>query len=200
VSNLRQCCPDGVPKLEREAAYYDQLDIGEEIKKPWHQIPGRRVTWYPALLLAEEGIFDIGCGYGHMAEMCRAFGMDYRRGIDFSWAACAAARYRNPGVEFHHADVFKSQALFALADYRTAMFVETFEHVYRDLELIRMVPKGRVVVATVPNYWTEGHCRWFANAAQVRSRYSTVLNVQRIIAEFAVSGSNQYYVLKGTRK
>jgi trans-aconitate methyltransferase len=192
----RRCCPEGAAELERDEGYYDR--VKQNKNKHWQLIPTRRVTWYPALLLVRGSVFDVGCGTGHMAEMCRAFGIDYCCGIDFSYNAIHTARRRNPSLEFHWKNVFEAQELFE-QDYDTALFVEVLEHVYRDLDLLDMVPQGRTVVGSVPSFWTEGHCRWFATPSQVRDRYGQKLGIDRIVTETAINGSNSYFMFRGVK-
>jgi SAM-dependent methyltransferase len=193
--------PKGDPALERGPAFYDQAYREKSpLQKPWWQQPLRVVAWYPALLLAKPPIFDVGCGAGHLAAMCSVFGVDYARGIDFSSAAIKSAKRQAPNAEFIVSPAAEAKAHFARQDYKTAVFLEVLEHVYHDLELLRLVPKGRTIVASVPSFHTDGHVRWFTSKDEVIQRYNKVVRIDRIVTEPGQSGGGKrWFVFRGGR-
>ncbi len=192
--------PAGAEDLERSSVYYDKLYANaEHLDRAWNARRDRTHVWYPALLLAEPPILDVGCGAGQLAEMCDVFGVPYAMGFDSSAQAIKLAERRVPLARFVAASGESAKQFFKRQDYHTAVFCEVLEHVYADLQLIRQVPRGRVVVGSVPNFCTEGHVRWFRTATEVRIRYAHVLKIERIITEPAAQGPNQWFIFKGVR-
>jgi len=195
--------PEGDRRLVRNAGHYDALFLqernqGGKYTKPWQSQPSRVVTYYPALLLALAPILDVGCGTGQFAAMAKAYGVAYAMGFDFSQIAINIAQQQCPTARFEVADATSAHALMQ-SDYKTAVFLEVLEHVYEDLEIIAQVPKGRTVVGSVPNFHTEGHCRWFPSEKSVAKRYSTVLKIDRVITE-QNGGTNRWFIFRGGRK
>lgn len=190
--------PRGDPSLEHPSEHYDKIYTRAE-PSSWTAQRARTVTWYPALLLAEPPIIDIGCGAGHLAQMCDVFDIPYVLGVDYSAKAIQLARQNAPSAQFMTADAAEGKTIFGSEDYRTAVFLEVLEHIHDDLGLLRQIPSGRVVVGSVPSFYTDGHVRWFANERQVWQRYKNVLQIERVVTERAVNGTNQWFIFKGVR-
>lgn len=193
--------PDGTKRLERDAAFYDRAILNRPAKAvaPWHEREARTVTLYPALVLAapHDPILDVGCGVGCLAAMCWALGVPYHKGIDFSEEALRVAAYHAPDARFEQCNIFEYDYTFG--GYGVAVVIEVLEHVYRDLDLLQLIPKGRAVVGSVPNFYTPGHVRWFAGPGEVRARYEKVLDVDRIVVEKAAKTDNEWYIFRGMR-
>ena len=132
--------------------------------------------------------------------MCRDFGIEYTRGIDASQVAVTMARKMVPSSQFLVRNTDDAKELFQDNSYRTCVLIEVLEHIYKDLALIRMIPEGRLVVLTVPNFQTEGHVRWFSSKKQVVDRYSKVLKIIKVVEEYAKETSNHWWIVKGERK
>ena len=198
--------PMGHKFLERGAAYYDAVylsgDYVEKMKRPWNKQPARLVTWYPALMLTEGSIFEVGCGCGHLAQMCAEYGVDYSGGFDFSKEAIKIARLNTPGSGFALADArtARAEGLIRSAQYDTLVALEVLEHVWADLDLVEAIPAGRVFVASVPDFQTEGHVRWFSKKQQVRARYGSLLHIDKVVEEVGVNSDNRWFTFRGVRK
>src|SRR5260370_37872982 len=54
--------------------------------------------------------------------------------------------------------------------YDTVVCTEVLEHIVDALGVLKRVPKGKRVLATVPNFYFPGHVRFFASADAVRVR------------------------------
>ena len=196
--------PEGDKRLVRGVNHYNSVFQQEADREgkytwPWQRQAARTVTYYPALLLAIAPILDVGCGAGQLAAMARAYGVAYAMGFDFSKRAVDLARKQCPSASFEIADATTAPALMQSTDYKTAVFLEVLEHVYEDLDIIAQVPVGKTVVASVPNFHTEGHCRWFPGEKEVIERYSRVLKMDRVITEQS-GGSNQWFIFRGGRR
>jgi len=182
-----------------DAIYDDSIKNGDSYANHWVGMPNRLVTWYPALLLASGPIFEIGCGPGHLADMCVAYGKTYVKGIDYSSVAIKMAKKILPG-RFQVADALACKCLLDELDYETVVILEVLEHVFDDLAVISGIPVGKEVVASVPNFHTEGHARWFANTQQVKKRYSRLLDIDCIVTEEGLKSSNNWFIFRGVRR
>jgi len=195
--------PRGVPELARDQIYYNQL-FQEDTERDgryvwsWHRQSSRVVTFYPALVLAKPPIIDIGCGCGQLAEMCADFGVAYAGGVDFSKRAIAIAKTLAPQTQFVLADI-RDYNNYSAHNYETAVMLEVLEHIYEDRELIERIPTGKTVVGSVPNFHTEGHCRWFGTPEGAKRRYSDLLRIDRVITEQS-GGANKWFIFRGVRK
>jgi trans-aconitate methyltransferase len=198
--------PKGDPSLACSESYYEtlyqkgRLFGSESTPQPWRSYAARVVTWYPALALlrGDEPIYDVGCGPGVFAEMCFDLGVAYAGGIDVSATAVEFAAARIPSAAFKALPASVVPADIERATYKTAVFLEVLEHVYEDLDLLYAVPPGRTIVASVPSFHTDGHCRWFTSEDEVRQRYGGIMTIDHLVAESHQS-SNWWYIWKGTR-
>jgi trans-aconitate methyltransferase len=201
ASDIKRGFPQGAPGLEMPKKYYDHLYANGDFGKAWNRVGARTVTYYPALVMAEPPILDIGCGTGYLAVMCEQFGIAYAMGIDYSAEAIKIARERVPLARFATQSASDAERkVLTRQDYQTAVLLEVLEHVYDDIRLLKLIPKGRTVVASVPNFFTYGHVRWFYEPDEVRQRYKGALEIERIVTEQARVGSNQWFIFKGVRK
>jgi SAM-dependent methyltransferase len=204
ATKFKKGYPKGDKDLVLPAAYYNDVysrSLHQKIKYylPWSKLGSRSVVWYPALMLAEPPILDIGCGAGHFAAMCRDFNVAYSAGIDYSSSAIKLARMHAPRAHFITSNAGSQAAMIKGNSYKTAVFLEVLEHVYEDLDMIRKIPKGRVVVGSVPSFHTYGHCRWFGHAGEVKQRYKNVLDLKSVIVECAQGSDNRWFIFKGVR-
>ena len=74
-------------------------------------------------------------------------------------------------VEFADA---RTTDLFTSVHYDTILCTEVLEHVVDDVSVLERIPKGKQVLATVPNFDYESHVRFFANVGEVRDRYGSL--------------------------
>ena len=128
----------------------------------------------------DERIADFGCGPGQFAQLALETGKRYVLGVDFSRVAVEWAQRRNPSIasRFFVGDIL-SEKVHALEDYDVAVFLETLEHIHEDLEALRLVPRGRRVILTVPSFSLEVHVRFFRTMKEVIRRYRSVLEITR---------------------
>ncbi len=192
-------------------AYYDAIYTlaiwkQTELLRPWVEQPLRRYVWYPALLLARGAILDAGCGLGHLAAMARAFGIEYAAGFDQSCIAVEWAQRRYPYAAFWHSDLGwdltedSGPLPYDAFDYETVMLLEVLEHIDDDLGVLKLVPEGKTVVASVPSFETEGHVRCFESREAVVERYSHALEIDLVVVEKAQEGPNRWFTFRGVRR
>lgn len=183
------------------AEYYD--DVFSRSKA--YLCPPEESPYYPLwiavlkLIKHPVKILDVGCGPGQFAILCARANHEYV-GLDWSQVAIESAR-KGPG-EFHLVDVQQKRAHFK-GDYDVATFIEFFEHVPNDLEILKDIPLGRKVILTVPNYPSKEHFRFFSDIDHATHRYESLLTVSY---RMVLSGKNlqgrmaKIFVLKGIRR
>lgn len=128
-----------------------------------------------AAVIAASGarrLLDVGCGPGQFAEyILRAVpGVSYT-GVDFSAVAIALAKARAPTATFIQADLMTDNEINDL-EYDLVVAMEVLEHIDGDLELLARLRPGARFVASVPNFDSFGHVRFFRGADAVRDRYA----------------------------
>lgn len=90
-----------------------------------------------------------------------------------------------------------------LADFRRFVALEFLEHVEDDLGVIEAVPKGALMVFSVPTYDAAGHVRCFASPEEVVDRYGKLLELQAAHAAVlprAKRPEKRIFVLSGLRR
>jgi len=206
MKRFRRGFPKGDPGLVLPQAHYERY-YAEELHKrmgvwrPWNKQAGKFLG-YAAMQLTQGPILDIGCGAGHLAAMYNAFGrrQDYAMGIEYCPSAIRLAKEKHaPWATFVVANAETHPALLRGKNYQTAVLLEVLEHIFDDKRLISLIPQGRHVVASVPSFPTNGHCRWFATATQARDRYAPLLRLNRVVVEAGVASDNRWFILHGVR-
>ncbi len=198
--------PDGCRNLQLPQPYYERIYAEDRHKKRgtwriWQKQPGKAL-WYAAMELATPPILDLGCGAGHLAQMLDQFGRkdDYAAGIDYSPSAVAMAKKRAPWAHFVRGSAVGHLHLLSRPFYKTAVLLELLEHIYEDRELIAKIPAGRHIVASVPDFPTRGHCRYFGTAEEVKQRYGRLMTFDRIVVEHGLASDNRWFVFRGKRR
>ncbi len=160
------------------------------------------VVWrrIAALLREHPGarVLDLGCGPGQFGEFVAEAlpGIDYT-GVDFSVEAIAQARQRCPRFRFEQA-ALPDAALMRSLPHDVVVCTEVLEHLEEDVEILASVPRGRTVIASVPNYDSFSHVRSFKTDAAVRARYAPWLQGLEI-ARIPMTASNVIWLFHGRR-
>lgn len=186
-----------------KAEDYDEIYRASEIYRGAPEDSPYYPLWTEILELLQGGekILDIGCGPGQFGELCVKAGYGYK-GLDFSGEAIKIAKDRGYGV-YEKWDIEENPLPLEREKYDVATFIEFFEHVPNDLELLRRVPPGRAVVFSVPNYPDKRHFRYFVSSQQARSRYQPYLRYEYSVT---LSGKNVYneiaeiYLFRGVKR
>jgi len=144
-------------------------------------------------------VLDLGCGPGQFAQhlLGRIPGLQYT-GMDFSSVAINAAKKRCPDVEFVQADVFRDGVLDAVK-FDVVLLLEVLEHMHLDLDLLRKLPSGSRIIASVPNFDSFGHVRYFSNIGGVEERYRQIVNIDSI-KPVSIAENSLLFVMKGVVK
>lgn len=143
-----------------------------------------------------ESVLDIGCGSGQLGCLLRDQGLPRYSGLDFSPVRIEHARDTCPEFDFFIEDVHKTE-LIEKREYDLVVSTEFLEHVEDDLEVVRRIPRGVRVLATVPNYPATGHVRHFETEDAVQQRYQAVLEELRVNSLVMNPSGRVIYVMDG---
>ena len=145
-----------------------------------------------------QRVLDIGCGPGQVAELLRDIGISDYLGIDFSKARIEAARKVCPEFEFLCADIFNDKVLEE-SNYDCVLAMEFLEHVENDVEVLNRTRPGTTILATVPNFPSRGHVRYFSSNEEVKERYRSVMKQLDVVSVLANNRGKRYYLMQGIR-
>lgn len=189
-----------VDGIERDAAWYD---LSYTLFKHWKRHYTQSHYYFLWSVVADrlltcghECILDIGCGPGQFACLVQDRGMQQYYGLDFSEQRIKQARTVCPGYSFHVEDAFETDK-FTSVPYDAVVMTEVLEHVENDLELIERITPGRRLIASVPNFPSAGHVRFFDSIDEVYERYSRVLSRIRIDSLKADKHGKIYHLIDG---
>jgi len=121
-------------------------------------------------------VVDLGCGTGNLATVFLEPGYTKYLGIDFSPPTIQYARERVPGVPFIVGDLRDKEIQTIFPWHRIFIALETLEHIENDLDIIRSIPCGSLVIFSVPNFDGPFHVRHFKSMSEVFERYATLLD------------------------
>ena len=147
--------------------------------------------WKQLALYIPKGssIVDLGCGPGQFAELLYDIGFTDYYGIDLSKIAINVTKGKGlNGFKFKQADLKTCE--IPEADVYVAC--EVLEHITDDLGLLGRLPKGKLIVGSVPTYDSEGHVRYFKDFEDIKNRYKSRIDFG-LIGMFA----NLIYFFKG---
>lgn len=146
------------------------------VNRQLYDVEPRASAYFPAWrtlldrLPDKAAILEVGCGSGQLAQLLVQEGHQPYVGFDFSREAIDMARRRLPEGEFVVADA-RTTDLFESAAYDVAVCTEVLEHVDDDRGLLRRIPPGVRVIATVPTFDSTTHLRFFPEASDAYERY-----------------------------
>lgn len=137
-------------------------------------------------------VVDLGCGPGHLASLVAPTSASYF-GIDWSPAAIDVARraLKFAPAFFVCGDVTKFWPTITADIYVACEFLE---HVEDDLAILRRIPAGKSLLASLPKKDSESHVRVFSTEESVWRRYDRMF----IIAE--VTEFEDWWIVKGVRR
>lgn len=156
--------------------------------------------WLKALeiikAIDKPNIVDIGCGPGQFAKLLFDNGIEEYRGIDFSQEAIKYAKIRNDkNRNLFNIDNAYTTTLFN-EKYNTVIIFEVLEHVDGDLKILSRIREGSTILFSVPNFYSDGHVRWFNSKQEIIERYKEYVEFKEILS-FSVGGMNKIFLIKG---
>jgi 2-polyprenyl-3-methyl-5-hydroxy-6-metoxy-1,4-benzoquinol methylase len=140
-------------------------------------------------------VLEVGCGTGQLAQLLIGREIQHYTGFDFSDYAVELARKRVPHAEFHIADA-RTTSLLTQARYDVVVCTEVLEHLDEDLGLLHALKPHARVLATVPNFDSASHLRFFASEREVLERYGEAVT-DIAITSFSLSAASVIYLLDG---
>jgi tetratricopeptide (TPR) repeat protein len=188
--------------LEVSTSYYD--DIYQESEE--YRVEGQNspyiLVWEK---IAEEingykskSVLDVGCGPGQFAEyIMQEYPLLEYTGVDFSKVAVEKARIRCPSARFIEENILNSEILTQLG-YDTIILLEVLEHIEEDLKLLEKIPSGKILLASVPNFDSFGHVRFFKSEAEVQERYRSFLSTATILP-VSIRDLSTIFVISGMK-
>lgn len=121
-------------------------------------------------------ILDLGCGVGFFAKVVQSMGYTDYLGLDFSENILKLARENTPKVEYILANLHSKETKKIISKNKMFILLETLEHIEKDIQIINTIPKGSIIIASVPNRMSAGHVRVFSGIVDVVNRYENVIN------------------------
>jgi len=180
--------------LEQKATYYDTLFQRQEFYQRHYTQTHYYVQWVQVemMLRAFRGqkILEIGCGTGQLAHMLEDLGYTNYEGFDFSPVAVEKAKAACK-QQFFVGDAL--DASIYQRPYDVVVSLEVFEHIKKDLDILKLIKSGTYVIISIPNFDDKSHVRWFRSQYQVRKRYYRLIDIKRI--HFI----NNIYIIGGIR-
>ncbi len=182
--------PKGRTELLREetsAADYDELYSGEgkgytAYDRPYwdsHYYPLYKETLEEVCRLGAKQVLEVGCGSGSFAHLLLDRSkLDYH-GFDFSETAIRKAGQRT-GKPQHFSVAHAGDDQPMQRPYDTIVCLEVLEHIESDLDVVRGWRPGCNVVCSVPNFDQPDHVRFFLHEDEVRDRYGSLIEFDRI--------------------
>ncbi len=168
---------------EQAADFYDCAYRDEKYRVDASENPWAQLHLWALSRIGSEMVVDLGCGVGWLAQLLdqRGHSPGQYLGVDFSAEAISQARSRVPGFRFIQGDVLaQARRITGVFEGATVVACEVLEHITHDLPVLRSLPVGTRVVATVPSHDSAGHVRHFETMAIVAKRYEHALHLQSI--------------------
>jgi 2-polyprenyl-3-methyl-5-hydroxy-6-metoxy-1,4-benzoquinol methylase len=141
-------------------------------------------------------VLDLGCGPGQFAQLLYDKGIESYCGLDFSEQSIAMARQRCATYRFEQADI-SAPGTIESHRYACVVSLEFLEHIEDDITVIQRIAPNTHVFATVPNYTSAGHVRYFTSELEVADRYETLLDRFECTSILLHPRGSTIYVIEG---
>ena len=171
-------------RLPQSRETYDRIFSAGGTGGAYH-LPYRHSIYYKLfkVVFAElvrhrvQSVLEVGCGPGGFAQMLMEHSRIAYRGFDFSEVAIAMARAKTGKPEAFFVGDATHASSYAGADYDCVVCTEVLEHVDQDREVIANWPPGVFCACSVPNFDAPTHVHLFTSEAELRARYSGLLDI-----------------------
>jgi len=120
-------------------------------------------------------IVDLGSGVGHFAKILFDKGYIKYIGIDFAPAMLKKSKKQVPEATFILGDLRNEEIHKIIQKHKIFVILETLEHIEKDLDIIKNIPQGSLVIFSVPNYDHPAHVRHFKTINNVIERFEHLL-------------------------
>jgi len=125
-------------------------------------------------------VVDLGCGVGYFAKVFFEMGYLKYIGIDFSQNMIEKSKKQVPSATFILGDLKNEEIYKIIQKHKIFVILETLEHIEKDLDVIKNIPKESLVIFSVPNFDGKFHVRYFKNADEVIKRFENFLEFKDI--------------------
>lgn len=191
---------------EKESEFYDRLFERGGLDQTYFKHYSETFyfeIWSQAVQLIKKinnpNIIEIGCGPGQFANLLFDSNIKKYQGIDFSEEAIKYAKIRNDKYrKLFNIDNAYTTNLFN-KEYNTVIIFEVLEHVNEDLKILSRIKENSHILFSVPNFYSEGHVRWFNSKQDIIERYKKYIEFENIFT-FSVGGNNKIFLIKGKVK
>ena len=190
---------------EKEPDFYDKIYREGGHNQTYFKKAEEIEAYYPLWKYAYEyirennmqRITDLGCGPGHFATLFKdSDGVQYT-GLDFSEEAIKQAESKNQNK--HKKFYCKDLRNIELRDCDVYTCFEVLEHIQEDINLIKKIKQGHVLLFSVPNYDSSGHVRFFPNYKSIEERYGSIFNL-KLIQTVSLGNDAKIFLCYGVRK
>lgn len=147
-----------------------------------------------------QNVLDIGCGPGQFASFLtqRLGGENINyTGLDFSKVAIEQARKRCSNFRFE-ISTLPLNDYTPFLPFDTVICTEVLEHVGKDRDLLRSLPAGVNIIASVPNFDDPAHVRHFLDKKEIFVRYGEFFE-DFSIDTFSLDGEGVRWLMHGVR-
>lgn len=138
------------------------------------------------MILPHEHVVDLGCGTGRFIhQLIEQNHYAPITGLDFSRAALEeASSYlgqikSTAPIDLVHADLRNFQPDADRAGNTVYTCLEVLEHLEDDRDLVRTLPAGHRLIASLPNYESDSHVRCMRDVGDLWARYDDLLTFNR---------------------
>jgi len=175
--------------------YYDTIyEKSIEYSKPYDKSVYYGLWKKVMSLITKQPILEGGCGPGQFAKMLEDNSFKDYIGFDFSEQAIKMAK-KNSNQIFSVMDALLGK--WPQYHFNTILLLEILEHT-DDLKILSLVPIGKEIILTVPNFDCDSHIRHFTTIDSVISRYGPYMDI--IHAENFNSNASTWYIIKGIKR
>jgi len=174
----------------KSAEYYNEYYSKSDLYKFHYSVCPYYELWKKVMgmISIDENILEVGCGSGQLSKMLLDNGFEKYIGFDFSSEAIKIANSQRCII----GDCTKKEMYDRPFD--TILCLETLEHLKDDIEVIRMWPKGKKVILTVPDFDYESHTIYFQNMSEIVQRYQIKFNCFGI---YSIEHFGHWFIING---
>lgn len=159
---------------EKGADYYDKIYSNGYNTSRYNLIYDRVME----KLNGTKGVLEVGCGIGDLAKRISDKGIKYR-GFDFSKEAIKQTRSKI-GKGASVGDLYNPKEYkIKKFSYDTIVALEILEHV-DDAVVLKLMPKGKRIIGSVPNFRDPSHLRVFESETEVKNRYKDIIDIKNV--------------------
>ena len=145
-------------------------------------------------------IIDLGCGVGYFAKILSSMGYKNYIGIDFSEKILKHAKRITPQYKYELGNLHSKKIRGIILKNKLFIAIETLEHITEDIKVLKSLPKGSLIIGSVPAKLSAGHVRCFKGVSDVFQRYHSLIEFNFIKTIIMKPKLNVVTIFRGRRK